>query len=50
MVVRSPLPDVEIPPVSVYEYLFADIAADELDRVAVVDGVSGAGTTDCSAV
>ena len=45
MVVRSPLPDVEIPPVSVYEYLFADIAADELDRVAVVDGVSGAGTT-----
>ena len=45
MVVRSPLPDVEIPPVSVYEYLFAVIAADELDRVAVVDGVSGAGTT-----
>ncbi|GAB2473616.1 AMP-binding protein [Promicromonospora xylanilytica] len=45
MVVRSPLPDVEIPSVSVYEYLFGDIAPDDLDRVAVVDGVSGAETT-----
>lgn len=45
MVVRSPLPDVEIPSVSVYEYLFGDIASDDLDRVAVVDGVSGAETT-----
>ncbi|WP_369375233.1 AMP-binding protein [Promicromonospora sp. Populi] len=45
MVIRSPLPDVEIPPVSVYEYLFGDITDDELDRVAVVDGVSGAETT-----
>ena len=45
MVVRSLLPDVEIPSVSVYEYLFGDIASDELDRTAVVDGVSGAETT-----
>lgn len=45
MVVRSPLPDVEIPSVSVHEYLFADIAPGDLDRVAVVDGVSGATTT-----
>jgi 4-coumarate--CoA ligase len=45
MVIRSPLPDVKIPSVSVHEYLFGDIASEELDRVAVVDGVSGAGTT-----
>jgi 4-coumarate--CoA ligase len=45
MVVRSPLPDVVIPSVSVHEYLFGDITPDELDRVAVADGVSGATTT-----
>ncbi|PUB24406.1 4-coumarate--CoA ligase [Promicromonospora sp. AC04] len=45
MVVRSPLPDVEIPSVSVHEYLFGGITDDELDRVVVVDGVSGAETT-----
>ena len=45
MVIRSPLPDVEIPPVSVYEYLFGTITDAELERVAVVDGVSGAATT-----
>ncbi|MFC4632127.1 AMP-binding protein [Promicromonospora alba] len=45
MVVRSMLPDVEIPPVSVHEYLFGDLTGDELDRVAVVDGVSGAQTS-----
>lgn len=45
MVVRSPLPDVQIPSVSVHEYLFGDLAPGELDRVAVVDGVSGAETT-----
>jgi 4-coumarate--CoA ligase len=45
MVIRSPLPDVEIPSASVHEYLFGDITPGELDRVAVVDGVSGAGTT-----
>lgn len=45
MVVLSPLPDVAIPAVSVHEYLFGDITPGELDRVAVVDGVSGATTT-----
>lgn len=45
MVVRSMLPDVVIPSVSVHEYLFGDLTGDELDRVAVVDGVSGAETT-----
>lgn len=45
MVIRSQLPDVEIPSVSLYEYLFGDLTSGELDRVAVVDGVSGAETT-----
>ncbi|GAA2235438.1 AMP-binding protein [Promicromonospora sukumoe] len=45
MAIRSPLPDVEIPPVSVYEYLFGTITDDDLERVAVVDGVSGEATT-----
>ncbi|WP_189668137.1 AMP-binding protein [Promicromonospora soli] len=45
MVIRSTLPDVQIPSVSVYEYLFGEITDEELDRVAVVDGVSGAETT-----
>ncbi|MFI9487296.1 AMP-binding protein [Promicromonospora sp. NPDC052451] len=45
MVVRSPLPDVEIPSVSVHEYLFGDITPEDQDRVAVVDGVSGSVTT-----
>ncbi|MCP2264339.1 AMP-binding protein [Promicromonospora thailandica] len=45
MVVRSQLPDVDVPRVSLHEYLFGDVAPDDLDRVAVVDGVSGATTT-----
>ena len=45
MVIRSTLPDVVIPSVSVHEYLFGDITPGELDRVAVIDGVSGAETT-----
>jgi 4-coumarate--CoA ligase len=45
MVVRSPLSDVEIPSASVHEYLFGEITEDDLDRVAVVDGLSGAETT-----
>ena len=45
MVFRSPLPDVEIPDLSVYEFLFASIDAADLDRIAIVDGASGAETT-----
>ncbi len=45
MVFRSPLPDVEIPDLSVYDYLFASIEADDLDRVALVDGTTGAETS-----
>lgn len=45
MVVRSQLPPVEIPPVSLYEFLFGGLTEAELDRVAVIDGVSGVETT-----
>ncbi|GHG50446.1 4-coumarate--CoA ligase [Sinomonas cellulolyticus] len=41
----SPYPDVEIPETSLYEYLFGGIAEEDLDRVAIVDGTSGATTT-----
>ncbi|MWB96984.1 AMP-binding protein [Agromyces seonyuensis] len=41
----SPLPDVEIPDVSLYDLLFAGLADDDLERTAVVDGASGAATT-----
>ena len=40
----SPYPDVEIPDVSLFDYLFADLG-DHADRVALVDGPSGAETT-----
>ncbi len=38
---RSPFPDVEIPNVSVYEFLFGNIADDDLDRVALIDPKAG---------
>ncbi|MBS1694539.1 MAG: AMP-binding protein [Actinobacteria bacterium] len=41
----SPFPDVQIPTTSVYDYLFADIDAADLDRVALIDTPSGAATT-----
>ena len=41
----SPYPDVEIPASSIYDYLFGDLTEADLDRVAIVDGVSGAETT-----
>ncbi|MDQ4214226.1 AMP-binding protein [Microbacterium sp. ASV81] len=43
--VSSTFPDVEIPDVSVHEYLFGDLREQDLDRVALVDGMSGAETT-----
>jgi len=43
-VFSSPFPAVEIPDVSLYEYLFGGLTEADLDRVAVVDGVSGAET------
>ncbi len=41
----SPFPSVDIPDVSLYEYLFGGLQEDDLDRVAVVDGSSGAETS-----
>ncbi|MDL9945182.1 AMP-binding protein [Gordonia sp. ABSL11-1] len=41
----SPFPDVEIPNVSVYDFLFGSISDADLDRVALVDPKSGDETT-----
>lgn len=41
----SPFPDVAIPTVSVYEYLFADLTASDAQRIALVDAKTGAETT-----
>lgn len=41
----SPFPDVAIPAVSVYDYLFGEFDAADADRVALVDTGSGAETT-----
>ncbi|MEN2738235.1 AMP-binding protein [Microbacterium sp. X-17] len=42
---RSRYPDVEIPDVSIHDYLFADLDGEALDRIAIVDGATGAETT-----
>ena len=41
----SPFPDVEIPDVSVFEFLFGAVAEEDLARTALVDPKSGATTT-----
>ncbi|MDF9749775.1 AMP-binding protein [Arthrobacter sp. ES3-54] len=41
----SPYPDVEVPNLGIYDYLFGALAEEDLDRVAVVDGTTGAETT-----
>lgn len=41
----SPYPDVEIPGLSIYDYLFASLDDDDLDRVALIDPATGAETT-----
>lgn len=41
----SSFPDVEIPELSVYEYLFGGLEAGDLDRVALIDPATGAETT-----
>jgi len=45
VVFRSVLADVEIPDVTVYDFLFGSIKEDDLDRPATIDGTSGAQTT-----
>lgn len=42
---RSPYPDVDIPDVSVYDYLFASLTEDDAARVALIDPATGAETT-----
>ncbi|MDQ0615579.1 acyl-CoA synthetase (AMP-forming)/AMP-acid ligase II [Microbacterium sp. W4I4] len=42
---RSAYPDVEIPGLSIYDYLFSGLDEAALDRVAIIDGMSGAETT-----
>lgn len=41
MSLRSPYPDVEIPDVSLTEFLFADGFGDRADAPAIVDGTTG---------
>ncbi|WP_406335821.1 4-coumarate--CoA ligase family protein [Streptomyces sp. NBC_00203] len=41
----SPFPDVEIPEVSVYDFLFAEVDQADLDHVALIDTSGGAQTT-----
>ena len=43
--VRSSYPDVEIPAVSIHDFLFGDVEEGRLDAVAIVDGISGSTTT-----
>jgi 4-coumarate--CoA ligase len=44
-VFSSPFPDVEIPALSIYDYLFGGLDEAHLDRTAIVDGTSGAETS-----
>lgn len=41
---RSPFPDVDIPALSVYDFLFGSIEEADLDRPALIDGPTGAVT------
>lgn len=43
--IRSPHPDIEIPNVSIHEFLFGTLDDARLDTTAIVDGTSGAETT-----
>ncbi|GAB2527336.1 AMP-binding protein [Paramicrobacterium agarici] len=42
---HSPFPDVEVPDLSVYDYLFANLTDDEASRVALIDPSTGAETS-----
>ena len=43
--ITSPFPDVEIPDVSVYDYLFESLTDEDLERTALIDPGTGAETT-----
>ncbi|WP_183093840.1 AMP-binding protein [Nocardioides stalactiti] len=42
---KSPYPDVEIPETSVYDFLFGDLADEDLARIAVFDSATGSETS-----
>ncbi|HQX36546.1 MAG TPA: AMP-binding protein, partial [Microbacteriaceae bacterium] len=42
---RSPFEDVEIPNLSVFDYLFADLEPEAATKTALVDGTSGEATS-----
>ncbi|UOE43033.1 AMP-binding protein [Agromyces larvae] len=42
---HSPLPDVEIPDASIYDFLFTGLDEQQLDEIALIDGTSGATTS-----
>jgi acyl-CoA synthetase (AMP-forming)/AMP-acid ligase II len=44
-VFKSPYPDVDIPDVSIYDFLFGSLTADDAARVALIDPATGAETT-----
>ncbi|MEZ2387950.1 AMP-binding protein [bacterium RCC_150] len=41
----SPYPDVAIPEATLYEYLFGGLTDSDLERIAITDGTTGAGTS-----
>ena len=45
MVIRSQYPDIDIPDVSLYEFLFGGLTDADLDRAALIDGPGGEPTT-----
>ena len=45
MVFASPFPDVDVPDVTVFDLLFADIEPADLDRIALIDAADGAETS-----
>ncbi len=47
---KSPFPDVDIPNVSVYDFLFGNIEPADLDKTAFVEGASGTLTTYASLI
>ena len=42
---ESRFSDIEIPNVSIYEYLFGSLGADDLERTALIDPATGAETS-----
>jgi 4-coumarate--CoA ligase len=43
--IRSPFPDVEIPALAVYDYVFGGVSPNDADKAAITDGATGATLT-----